>query len=263
MAPHVDCSPSPMIRLTIFTDCPVLALGFRAVTDTDPTLARPAFHSSLQAAIHSASESESDILLADNSDGLTLASIRELTEAVGDRKILLWANNISTELAFQALGLGVRGILCKTLSPALVLECLHRVHLGELWLGGPLTERLLSGRRIALTRRQGQIVALISQGLRNKEIAAQLMISEGTLKVYISKLYEYVGVSNRLDLAVHGLRNLGGRTRLMEGAREADAAYLGEGMLPPILRWLYIQADPLNHGTVSAPRRMFEERGSG
>lgn len=243
----IDRRPGTMLRLTIYTDCPMLALGFRAVADSDPTLACPDFPSSLEAAIDYASGDESDILLVDCPSGITFAALRKLTEAVGNRKILLWTNKISTELAFQALGLGVRGILCKTLSPASVLECLHRVHEGELWFGGALTEQLMSGRRIALTRRQGQIVGLISQGLRNKEIAAQLMISLGTVKVYISKLYEHVGVSNRLDLAIHGLRNLGGRAGLVDGTIEAGAAYPADGMLLPSLRSLYIQAGPLNH----------------
>ena len=55
---------------------------------------------------------------------------------------------------------------------------------------------------------QGQLVSLLSQGLKNKEIATTLMISEGTVKVYLSRLFQKVGVKDRFELALFGLKNL-------------------------------------------------------
>jgi len=123
-------------------------------------------------------------------------------------KIVLWVNSISTELAFQAMGLGVRGILRKTLPTDLQVKCLMKVQAGELWFEKALTDSFLCARRVALTQREGQLVSLLSQGLKNKEIASTLMISEGTVKVYLSRLFQKVGVKDRFELALFGLKNL-------------------------------------------------------
>jgi DNA-binding NarL/FixJ family response regulator len=123
-------------------------------------------------------------------------------------KLVLGGNSISTELAFQAMGLGVRGILRKTLPTELQVKCLQKVQAGELWFEKALTDSFLCARRVALTQREGQLVSLLSQGLKNKEIATTLMISEGTVKVYLSRLFQKVGVKDRFELALFGLKNL-------------------------------------------------------
>ena len=67
------------------------------------------------------------------------------------------------------------------------MRCLTRVNEGELWFEKALTDSIMSARRYSLTRREGQLVSLLSQGLKNKEIATALTISEGTVKVYLSR----------------------------------------------------------------------------
>jgi DNA-binding CsgD family transcriptional regulator len=108
----------------------------------------------------------------------------------------------------MTMGLGVRGILRKTLPTELQVKCLQKVQAGELWFEKALTDSFLCARRVALTPREGQLVSLLSQGLKNKEIATTLMISEGTVKVYFSRLFQKVGVKDRFELALFGLKNL-------------------------------------------------------
>ena len=139
---------------------------------------------------------------------ITFGALSELRRGVSGCKIVLWVNTISTELAFQAMGLGIRGILRKTLPTELQIKCLLKVHAGEMSFEKALTDSFLSARRIALTQREGQLVSLLSQGLKNKEIATALMISEGTVKVYLSRLFQKVGVKDRFELALFGLKNL-------------------------------------------------------
>ena len=102
----------------------------------------------------------------------------------------------------------MRGILRKTLPTDLQVKCLQKVQAGELWFEKALTDSFLCARRVALTQREGQLVSLLSQGLKNKEIATTLMISEGTVKVYLSRLFQKVGVKDRFELALFGLKNL-------------------------------------------------------
>ncbi len=77
-----------------------------------------------------------------------------------------------------------------------------------MWFEKALTDSIMSARRYSLTRREGQLVSLLSQGLKNKEIATALTISEGTVKVYLSRLFQKLGVKDRFELALYGLKNL-------------------------------------------------------
>jgi DNA-binding NarL/FixJ family response regulator len=131
-----------------------------------------------------------------------------LKQCKSSAHLVLWVNSISTELAFQAMSLGVRGILRKTLPMELQVKCLQKVQAGELWLEKSLTDSFLCARRVTLTNREGQLVTLLAQGRKNKEIATALMISEGTVKVYLSRLFQKVGVKDRFEMALFGLKNL-------------------------------------------------------
>jgi DNA-binding CsgD family transcriptional regulator len=106
------------------------------------------------------------------------------------------------------MGLGVRGILRKTLPADLQVKCLQKVNEGELWFEKALTDSFLAAKRVVLSQREGQLITLLSHGLKNKEIASTLQISEGTVKVYLSRLFQKVGVKDRFELALFGLKNL-------------------------------------------------------
>ncbi|HXJ40860.1 MAG TPA: response regulator transcription factor [Bryobacteraceae bacterium] len=149
-----------------------------------------------------------DLLLADLTAAVNFSVLSSLHELAGETKIILWVHDISTELALQSMSLGIRGILRKSLPLESLYRCLLRVHEGELWFEKALTDSLMTARRYSLTRREGQLVALLSQGLKNKEIATALSISEGTVKVYLSRLFQKLGVKDRFELALYGLKNL-------------------------------------------------------
>jgi len=101
----------------------------------------------------------------------------------------------------------IAGILRKQLSGELIIRCLTKVAAGELWFERELMSSMLGARPVRLSPREQQLVALVSQGLSNKQIASALVISEGTVKVYFSRLFRKVGVSDRFELALFGLQN--------------------------------------------------------
>ena len=106
----------------------------------------------------------------------------------------------------------------------------RKVQAGELWFEKALTDSFLSAKRIALTRREGQLVTLLAQGLKNKEIASMLLISEGTVKVYLSRLFQKLGVKDRFELALYGLKNLTGG----QGALDRQPLEKTAGELPQL-----------------------------
>lgn len=195
-----------MTRTLFYTDEPVLAQGVSEVISAAADVEMRNICTTISEVRECAVDA--DVLLMDLTSEVTFAVLAELKRAVPACKIVLWANRISTELAYQAMGLGVRGILRSTVGPELIVKCIQRVHQGELWFEKALTDRFLSSTRIPLTKREGQLVTLLSQGMKNKEIAAQLRITEGTVKVYLSKLFQKVGVKDRFELALYGLKNL-------------------------------------------------------
>ena len=128
---------------------------------------------------------------------------RESPEA----KVVLWLHEITPELAYQAIECGVRGILRKSLAPEMIVKCVRKVQEGELWFEKALTQTFLSGRTIKVSKREGELITLVTQGLKNKEIAAVMGITEGTVKVYLSRLFGKIGARDRFELALIGLRN--------------------------------------------------------
>jgi DNA-binding NarL/FixJ family response regulator len=197
-----------MARVLLLTDEPVLAAGFASVLSSAPgfdTVAVCAGSADLPAAVQS---HRPDVLLIDLTPDVTFGILTQLRREYPMARLVLWVRSISTELAYQAMEMGVRGVLRKTLSPELLAKCLNKVSEGELWFDKTLTASFLSAKMVTLTKRESQLVGLLSQGLKNKEIATTLSISEGTVKVYLSRLFQKVGVKDRFELALYGLRNL-------------------------------------------------------
>jgi len=139
---------------------------------------------------------------------VTLQALKEIQAMVRGVPIVLWVDYLSTEFASQVIAAGVRGILRKTLSVEQHLDCFGKVVQGELGLEKGLSDQLLSTQRVTLTPRERQVMGLVAQGLRNKEIAYSIGVTEGTIKVYLSRLFQKVGASDRLDLALFALRNM-------------------------------------------------------
>ena len=199
---------SEMTQILLFSDEPVLALGLESVLRAADGFQLAGVCSNTTRLKEIMEAGQPDILLIDLTSDVTFSILSELKKATINSKIVLWVHAISTELALQAMALGVRGILRKTLPTDLQVKCLQKVQSGELWFEKALTDSFLCARRVALTQREGQLVSLLSQGLKNKEIATTLMISEGTVKVYLSRLFQKVGVKDRFELALFGLKNL-------------------------------------------------------
>jgi DNA-binding NarL/FixJ family response regulator len=198
-----------MPKILLYTDEPILAEGLAAILrqvegfDFLPTCTK------ITEVADRIAQNTPDLVLLDLTPSVTFAVLAELKQRIFNAHLVLWANSISTELAFQAMGLGVRGILRKTLPTDLQIKCLQKVEAGELWFEKTLTDSFLCARRVTLTNRESQLITLLSQGLKNKELATALMISEGTVKVYLSRLFQKVGVKDRFEMALFGLKNLG------------------------------------------------------
>ena len=139
----------------------------------------------------------------------------------------------------QAMELGVRGILRKTLPVDLQVRCIQRIVAGDFWYEKALTDCSPGARRKPLSAREAQLVTLLAQGLRNKEIAAALFVSDGTVKEYLTRLFQKLGVKDRFELALFGLKNLNS-LQLGQDLRDAPEV---PGPVPPF-RSVLLEGSP-------------------
>jgi two-component system nitrate/nitrite response regulator NarL len=189
-------------KVFLLSDQPVLLRGFEHV------LADSGFEvtGSCPAAAFAASVVATrppDVLLLDITAGLTFADLSELHGCVPDCPVVLWADALPLELMFKTLEFGVRGIVRRNVQPEQLVESLRKVAAGELQIGFGVRNGDSPQPRhgVSLTPREREIVAFLRQGMRNKQIASEMGITEGTVKIYLFRLFHKLGVRNRFELA--------------------------------------------------------------
>lgn len=198
----------PRSVVCLFTEQPVLCQGMKSILAPDPFLEFAGCLGHVDGLPDMLETLKPDIVVIDWSPNLSWQRLTSVCSALPSRKVVLLARNIAPELAFQAREAGVSAVLDTHCRPSILTDALQRVALGECVFDASVEDNLRTSRTIRLTPREGQLIMLLSQGLKNKEIATCLNISEGTVKVYLSKLFQKVGAKDRFELALFGLKNL-------------------------------------------------------
>lgn len=196
-----------MLKLLVSTNEPLHCLALELLFSPCADISLLPIVCDLQTLVSEVATGNPDILLLTVDTGLNWELLSTLRRQSPNTRVVLWVHDISAELAHQGMERGVRGILRKNLPPDMILKCVRKVHQGEFWFEETLTQSFLSGRTVKISQRESQLIDLVSQGLKNKEIATVMSITEGTVKVYVSRLFEKVGAKDRLELALVGLRN--------------------------------------------------------
>jgi two-component system nitrate/nitrite response regulator NarP len=192
-----------MIRVLVLTDQPVLARGFQETLTT----------AGIQLASVGDTPSETagplktptaELVLLDLTGEFTFETLADTHARMPGCNLVIRVGPISRELVFQALEYGVRGILPVQLSPENLIRSLERIANGEMLIevtdGGSET---VGDKRITFSEREKQVVELLAQGLKNKEIAAAMQLAEGTVKVYLSRLFKKTKVRDRFELMLY------------------------------------------------------------
>ena len=154
------------------------------------------------------------ILLLDvNMPGRSGLDVLRTLRSRGDmRPVVLLTASLRDGDLVEALQLGVNGFMLKDGAAALLVTCLNQVRNGQRWIERSLLERglelTLNGQvdgqdgLSPLTPRERAIAHLVAKGMRNKEVAQELGLTEGTVKVWLHRIYEKLGISNRTELAI-------------------------------------------------------------
>ncbi len=173
------------------------------------------------------------LVLADLAPEAISPVLAEMRDRAPLARTVLWAETISTETAMEVMKQGARGILRKTLPADLQVNCLRKVNSGELWFEKALAE-VMPAAQLDLDPRDARLISLLSEGLRNWEIAATLEIPEAGVQPMLQRLFHTLGVKDRFELALFGLKNLPRHPRTVSPADTACGRSSSEVFRAPL-----------------------------
>ncbi|MBI3666572.1 MAG: response regulator transcription factor [Acidobacteria bacterium] len=201
---------------------PIVVEGLRRSLEGTKDLQFVGAVATAKAALELVDQHKPSVCLIDKAFGnkAVFQLITDMKEHSPKTEPILWAAEISEIESFRALQVGSRGILKKTLPVATILDCLRTVARGNIWIENSISDQFVGfiNRRNTphLTAREEEIVALVTRGMKNKQIADTLCITTGTVKVHLMHIFEKTGVKDRFELAMYGQRMDAGSIDLPE-----------------------------------------------
>ena len=198
------------IRVVVADDHPIVRDGLRKLLSLEEDVEVVGEASDGREVLEKVQELEPDILLLDIQmpGGSGLDVLRQIRADKSPVRVILLTAAIDDAALLEAKALKVRGIVLKNSDPAYLLECLDSVSAGRMWIDPELAKRsrklaaTANGSSLQLAPRERQLIAFVRKGLRNREIAEQLGVTEGTVKAYLHAIFEKLGVGNRTELAI-------------------------------------------------------------
>ena len=204
-----------MIRVLIVDDHPVVRDGLRAILETAPNLDLVGEAADGAEGVRLAAELAPDVVLMDlRMPGLGgIEAIEQIKAARPEVAIVILTTYDDDELILRGLRAGARGYLLKDAGRAMLLDAIRAAHSGELLLPPAIATRLVAqleearpARGEELSPRELEVLALIAQGVPNKQIARQLRIAERTVKAHVTSVFHKLAVDTRAQAVAVALR---------------------------------------------------------
>jgi DNA-binding NarL/FixJ family response regulator len=229
--PASETPPAELIRVMLVDDHAVLRSGLRLLIESHPGMRVIGEAGSRTDALAVAEREQPDIILLDlnlpGTDGYEL--LPDLLHAVRGARVLILTGETDLEAHVRALRLGAIGVVLKEKAPEVLIKAIRGVYAGETWLDPAAVAKLLgqsspsgeappfdseAAKIATLTGREREVIALIGEGLKNKQIANQLFISEGTVRNYLTAIFSKLEVTDRFDLMMFAYKHKLAKPRL-------------------------------------------------
>ena len=203
-----------MIRLVVVDDHTIVRDGLVALLGTDPDFTMVGSAGDALTAVELCVEHRPDVVLMDLSmpgmDGTE--AIRRLSAAAPEVRVLVLTSFADRNRVLDALAAGAVGYLLKDADPKELTRAIHTVARGESPIDRRAARTMLSAQRStdpggSLSDRERQVLALVAEGLPNKQIGRRLEITEKTVKTHLTSAYRKIGVDDRMQAGLWARRN--------------------------------------------------------
>ena len=217
------------IRILMIDDHAMLRAGLRMIIESHKGMVVVGEAENRRESLAAIANETPDIILLDldlgDENGLDL--LPELIATVPDARIILLTGLRDPEVQRRAILLGAMGLVSKQKAADTVIRAIEKVYAGEVWLDRAMIASILNDRvntsvapdqnvealRIAkLTEREREVIRLIGEGIKNRQIAERMYISEATVRHHLTSIFAKLGVADRFELVIyafqHGLAKL-------------------------------------------------------
>lgn len=212
------------VRVLLVDDHAIVCTGLRMLIESRPGMAVVGAATNGRDALVHARREQPDIVLLDLALGSEsgLDCLPELLGVAPEARVIVLTGLRDSEAHHRAVRLGAMGLVLKDQAAEDLVKAIEKVHAGEVWLDRTMTASVLTemartredrdrdpeAAKIAtLTERECEVVALIGEGLKNKEIASRLSITETTVRHHLTSIFSKLEVSDRLELVIYAYRH--------------------------------------------------------
>jgi len=214
------------VRLIVADSEAIFRVGMGKIFALEKDLEVVAQTESLPQTLAAVSSTPADVILFEA--GLSPNPAESISEVIrraqAGTRVIIVAHRTGEEETVDYLRRGVRGILTRSVSPDLLVRCVRKVAAGETWLDNQGVNWVIEAYRtqaeqgvapkhqLRLSEKEMMIIGGVTQGLKNKDIALEVGTTEQVVKNYLRKIYDKLGVSDRLELALYSMHR-----RLLDG----------------------------------------------
>ena len=213
------------IRILLIDEQPIIRAGLRMLIESRKGLEVIGEAETFIEALALATDPP-DIILLDLNSLNYQSSLESIPQALSTTRsrLLLLTDKDDPEVNLNAIRMGAMGIVNKKESAEVLIKAIERIHAGEVWINRAMMAKVIGGmwnsnhtltiddnpeatKIASVTEREREVVTLIGQGLRNKQIAECLFISEITVRHHLTSIFDKLGVSDRFELAIYSYRH--------------------------------------------------------
>jgi DNA-binding NarL/FixJ family response regulator len=223
--PIPDEGGGSLIRVIVADSQAIFRAGLRKIFAVEDDIRVVGQAETLSQAVSAAKKFTADILIFEAALAPNpVDAVSELLRQAPKLRLVVITAEPNEEITLEMFRRGAHGIVSREVEPELFVECLHKVSKGEPWLDSRGVHWVLEAYRsqgtrpassrakVQLTPKESLIVSCVTQGMKNKEIAVRVGTTEQVVKNYLRKVYDKLGVADRLELALFCLHN-----RILDG----------------------------------------------
>ncbi len=249
------------VRVILADSQAIFRVGISKILAAEPDIEVVTQAETLGHTLQALTRTHCDVLLFEAALSPTPAeAISEIIRRFPDLSVVMIVSGLTEPETVDYLRRGVRGVITRAIAPELLVRCVRKIHEGETWLDNrginwvikafrTQAEQIRSSDpRHRLSEKELLIISGVTQGLRNKDIAAEIGTTEQVVKNYLRKIYDKLGINDRLELALYTVHQ-----RLLERGGQAGEASVQQ---PPEEIQSAAQPDSLNEkSNKSQPNR--------